>query len=82
MTEKSIIIIGAGLAGLATGFTRGERLSDTILEHAAKPGGVAAWWRRGAYHIDGGIHFLMSHRAGCSPFHDCIAISAPPHRTR
>ena len=25
---------------------------------------MAAWWRRGGYHIDGGIHFLMGHRPG------------------
>lgn len=64
MTEKSVIIIGAGLAGLAAGvYAQRNGYQAHIFEHAAQPGGVAAWWRRGAYHIDGGIHFLM----GCRP---------------
>ncbi len=40
--------------------------AHAIFEHASQPGGVAAWWRRGGYHIDGGIHFLMGHRPGGS----------------
>ena len=65
MSERSVIVIGAGLAGLAAGVyaqTNGYRAH--IFEHSSQPGGVAAWWRRGSYHIDGGIHFLMGHRPG------------------
>lgn len=65
MSDKSVIIIGAGLAGLAAGaYAQRNGYRTHIFEHASQPGGVAAWWRRGAYHIDGGIHFLMSHRPG------------------
>lgn len=62
---KSVIIIGAGLAGLAAGISaQTNGYQSRIFEHNAVPGGVAAWWRRGDYRIDGGIHFVMGHRPG------------------
>ncbi len=65
MAEKTVIIIGAGLAGLAAGvYAQRNGYRSCIFEHAAQPGGVAAWWRRGSFLIDGGIHFLMAHRSG------------------
>lgn len=65
MSDKTVIIIGAGLAGLAAGvYAQRAGYQAHIFEHAGQPGGVAAWWRRGRYLIDGGIHFLMGHRAG------------------
>ena len=65
MTDKAIAIIGAGLAGLAAGvYAQMNGYRTHIFEHGSQPGGVAAWWRRGSYHIDGGIHFLMGHRPG------------------
>ena len=65
MPDKSLIIIGAGLAGLATGvYAQLNGYRSHVFEHHTQPGGVAAWWRRGQYHIDGGIHFLMGHRSG------------------
>jgi len=63
MTGESVLIIGAGLAGLAAGvYAQRNGYRAHIFEHHGQPGGVAAWWRRGAYQIDGGIHFLMGHR--------------------
>jgi phytoene desaturase len=62
---KSVDIVGAGLAGLAAGVhaqLAGYR--SHIYEHGLHPGGVAAWWRRGEYTMDGAIHFLMAHREG------------------
>jgi phytoene dehydrogenase-like protein len=65
MNEKSLIIIGAGLAGLSTGcFAQMNGYQSHIFEHHSQPGGVAAAWERGAYLIDGGIHFLMGHKPG------------------
>ena len=65
MTDKAIAIIGAGLAGLSAGvYAQKNGYRAQIFEHHSQPGGVAAWWRRGSYHIDGGIHFLMGHRPG------------------
>ncbi len=65
MSDRSVIIIGAGLAGLAAGcFAQANGYQSHIFEHHAHPGGVAAAWRRGEYLIDGGIHFVMGHKPG------------------
>jgi phytoene dehydrogenase-like protein len=65
MSDPSVIIIGAGLAGLSAGcFAQMNGYQSHIFEHHSRPGGVAASWHRGAYLIDGGIHFLMGHRPG------------------
>jgi phytoene dehydrogenase-like protein len=65
VSEKQVIIIGAGLAGLATGcYAQMNGYQTRIYEHHVHPGGVAAAWRRGEYLIDGGIHFVMGHRPG------------------
>jgi phytoene desaturase len=67
MADKAIAIIGGGLAGLAAGvYAQRNGYRAHIFEHGSQPGGVAAWWQRGSYHIDGGIHFLMGHRSGGS----------------
>jgi phytoene dehydrogenase-like protein len=65
MREKSVIIIGAGLAGLSVGcYAQMNGYHTHILEHHTTPGGVAACWRRKGYLIDGGIHFIMNCRPG------------------
>ncbi|MDY6875984.1 MAG: NAD(P)/FAD-dependent oxidoreductase [Chloroflexota bacterium] len=65
MTEKSLIIIGAGLAGLSTGcYAQMNGYQSHIFEHHAVPGGVAATWKRKGYLIDGGIHFVTGHKPG------------------
>jgi len=65
MTEKSLIIIGAGLAGVSTGcYAQMNGYQSHIFEHHSVPGGVAACWKRKGYLIDGGIHFVMSHKPG------------------
>ena len=65
MTEKSIVIVGAGLAGLSAGcYAQMNGYQSHIFEHHAVPGGVAATWKRKGYTIDGGIHFVMGHRLG------------------
>jgi phytoene desaturase len=67
VTGKSIIIIGAGLAGLSTGcYSQMNGYQTQIFEHHAAPGGVATSWKRKGYTIDGGIHFLMCHKPGQS----------------
>ena len=67
MAEKSIIIIGAGIAGLATGcYGRMNGYRTHILEHHSEPGGVAKAWKHKDYLIDGGIHYLMGHRPGAA----------------
>ncbi|MBW2060636.1 MAG: NAD(P)/FAD-dependent oxidoreductase [Deltaproteobacteria bacterium] len=65
MPVESLIIIGAGLAGLSAGcYARMNGYRSHIFEHHSKPGGVAAAWKRKGFLIDGGIHFLMGHRSG------------------
>ena len=65
MAEKSIIIIGAGIAGLATGsYGQMNGYRTRIVEHHSEPGGVAKAWKHSGYLIDGGIHYLMGHRPG------------------
>ncbi len=45
ITTKSIIIIGAGLAGLSTGcYSQMNGYLTHIFEHHTTPGGVAACW--------------------------------------
>jgi phytoene desaturase len=67
MAEKSIIIIGAGIAGLSAGcYGRMNGYRTRILEHHSEPGGVATAWPNRGYHIDGGIHYLMGHKPGQS----------------
>ena len=65
VNERSIIIIGAGLAGLSTGcYAQMNGYQSHIFEHHSQPGGVAAAWKRGEYLLDGGIHFVMGHKPG------------------
>lgn len=67
MDKCSIIIIGAGLAGLSTGcYGQMNEYQTEIFEQHSRPGGLAAWWKRGNYLIDGGIHFLIGHKSGSS----------------
>ncbi len=66
---KSIIIIGAGLAGLSTGcYAQMNGYRTHIFEHHTTPGGVATAWKHKDYIIDGGIHFLMGHKPGQSTY--------------
>jgi len=65
MAEKSILIIGAGIAGLSAGiYGRMNGYRTRIVEHHSEPGGVATAWPNHGYLIDGGIHYLMGHKPG------------------
>ena len=67
MTEKSIIIVGAGLAGLSTGcYALMNGYRTHIFEHHTRPGGVCTAWKRKGYTVDGCIHWLMGSRPGSS----------------
>ncbi len=62
--EKSIVIIGAGFAGLAAGiYARMNGYDATIYEMHDKPGGLCTSWTRKGYTFDGCIHWLV----GSSP---------------
>ncbi len=58
MAKKSILIIGAGLAGLSAGcYAEMNGYRSHIFEHHSSPGGVVATWKRKDYIFDGGVHF-------------------------
>lgn len=79
MPEKRVIIIGGGLAGLSAGvFAQMNGYRSRILEHHSQPGGVAAWWKRGDYLIDGGIHFAMGHNEGTGFYRLCEQLGILP----
>jgi phytoene dehydrogenase-like protein len=64
MADRSILIIGAGIAGLATGcYAQMNGYRSQILEMHTIPGGVCTSWKRKGYTFDGCIH----HLAGCTP---------------
>jgi phytoene dehydrogenase-like protein len=61
MSEKSIIIIGGGIAGLSAGcYGQMNGFRTRIFEmHKKKPGGLCTSWKRQGYTIDGCIHWLV-----------------------
>jgi phytoene dehydrogenase-like protein len=64
MADNSIIIIGAGFAGLSAGiYAQMNGYQSTIYEMGDKPGGLCTAWQRKGYTIDGCIHWLV----GSSP---------------
>jgi phytoene dehydrogenase-like protein len=59
MTEKSILIIGAGVAGLCTGiYGQMNGYKTRIIEMHKIPGGLVTAWTRKGYVIDLCIHWL------------------------
>ncbi len=62
---QSIIIIGAGIAGLSAGcYTRMNGYKTQIFEMHDKPGGLCTAWKRKGYTFDGCIEWLVGSRAG------------------
>jgi phytoene dehydrogenase-like protein len=65
MAEKSIIIIGAGLAGLSAGcYAQMNGYKTQIFEMHDIPGGLCTSWKRKGYIFDGCIHSMMGSRSG------------------
>ena len=68
MTEKSILIIGGGIAGLAAGCSaRLNGYRAKIFEMHSLPGGLCTAWERKGYTFDGCIHYLFGSGEG-QPF--------------
>lgn len=68
-TDKHILIIGAGIAGLAAGcYARMNGYRATIFELHDLPGGLCTAWERKGYVFDGCIHYLFGSGEG-QPFH-------------
>jgi len=65
MAEKSIAIIGGGIAGLCAGcYARMNGYETKIFEMHTLPGGVCTAWNRGGYTIDSCIHWLVGSAPG------------------
>lgn len=57
---SSLIITGAGVAGLSAGiYARKNGFDCTVFEMHDRPGGVCTGWRRRGYTVDGCIHWVM-----------------------
>jgi phytoene dehydrogenase-like protein len=64
MDDNSILIIGAGFAGLSAGiYAQMNGYHTRMLEMGSLPGGLCTAWKRKGYTIDGCIHWLV----GSSP---------------
>jgi phytoene dehydrogenase-like protein len=59
--ERTIIIIGGGIAGLSAGcYGQMNGFRTHIFEtHKKKPGGLCTAWKRQGYTVDGCIHWLV-----------------------
>jgi phytoene dehydrogenase-like protein len=69
VTDKSLIIIGAGIAGLSAGcYAQMNGYNSKILEMHDKPGGLCTSWKRKGYIIDCCIHWLVG-SAPTNPLH-------------
>jgi phytoene dehydrogenase-like protein len=69
MNEKSIVIVGAGMAGLSAGcYARMSGYKATILEMHSLPGGLCTAWTRKGYTFDISMHMLTGSKSG--PFHE------------
>lgn len=68
MPEKSIIIIGAGIAGLAAGcYAQMNGYRTRIFELHSLPGGLCTSWERKGYTFDGCLHYVFGTGEG-QPF--------------
>jgi phytoene dehydrogenase-like protein len=68
MSEKSMVIVGAGIAGLSTGcYARMNGYKTTIFDMHNLPGGLCAAWKRKGYTFDISMHMLVGSKSG--PFH-------------
>ncbi len=65
MTHQSIIIIGAGIAGLSAGcYGQLNGYQTKIFELHNLPGGLCTAWKRKGYTFDGCIHWLVGSKPG------------------
>lgn len=59
MRDESVIVIGAGIAGLAAGcYARMNGYDVQVYEQSSRPGGLCTSWERGGYTIHGNMAFL------------------------
>jgi len=79
--EKSIIIIGAGIAGLSAGcYGQMNGYKTQIFEMHDKPGGVCTAWERKGYIIDGCLHWVFGSSPNSSYHHMWEELGAVQNR--
>ena len=77
--SKSIIIIGAGIAGLAAGcYGQMNGYRTQIFELHNQPGGLCTAWDRKGYTFDGCIHYLFGTAPGQAFHHVWEELGALP----
>ena len=60
MNKKSVIIIGAGVAGLSAGcYAQMNGYESQIFEMNNLAGGLCTGWERNQFIINGGLHWLV-----------------------
>ena len=65
MSERSVVIVGAGMAGLSAGcYARMNGYKATILEMHSIPGGLCTAWTRKGYTFDISMHMLTGSKGG------------------
>ena len=65
MKDKTIVIIGAGIAGLSAGcYGQMNGYRTQIFEMHDLPGGLCTAWKRKGYTIDGCLHWLVGSSPG------------------
>jgi len=68
MPSHSVVIVGAGIAGLSAGiYARRNGYRTTILEMHDIPGGLCTAWKRKGYTFDISMHMFTGSKSG--PFH-------------
>lgn len=76
---ESVLIIGAGIAGLATGcYAQMNGYRSQIFEMHAIPGGVCTAWKRKGYTFDGCIHHLAGSKPSSRLYHVWQELGAMP----
>ena len=76
MSERHVVIVGGGLAGLSAGcYARASGFRTTVVEHNLALGGVCTAWPRGPYMIDGCIHWLTG--GAFAPLYEELGIVPP-----
>ena len=66
MRIKDVVIIGAGVSGLAAGiYAEQHGLHAIILEKNPTVGGLCTGWYRKGHYLDGCIHWLTGTKDGC-----------------
>ncbi|MGN0188059.1 MAG: phytoene desaturase family protein [Candidatus Cryptobacteroides sp.] len=67
---KSVIVIGAGVAGLTAAIccaAKGHKVC--VLEQGTAAGGMSTSWERKGFHFEGGIHWLVGSTPGMRRIH-------------